>query len=272
MMAKRLTLALIVALLMSGLFTFWLSKRVTKAAHAAAPPKQLYVAAGESLEAGELLKPGSLQLVELSTSGPLLGGFTQIDAVAGRTVLYPLAKGEPILDRHLAAAGAGVGLLANIPSGMRAISVRSDEVVGVAGFLQPGTHVDVLLTYRSDKSPDQRTATVLQDVVILATGQQLHPDPDSKPVSANVVTLLLKPEDAERVVLATSLGAIRFVLRNSADKEQSASKSVGLDQLTGTADASVRAVTSSAKLLPPKVKPYQVETILGDKQVINSFN
>jgi len=272
MMAKRLAVALIIALMISGLFTFWLSKRVTKAAHAPAPQKQLYVAAGESLEAGELLKPASLQLVELSTSAPLVGGFTQIDGVAGRTVLYPLAKGEPILDRHLAAAGAGVGLTANIPSGMRAISVRSDEVVGVAGFLQPGTHVDVLLTYHSDKSPDPRTATVLQDVVILATGQQIHPDPDSKPTSTNVVTLLLKPEDAERVVLATSLGAIHFVLRNSADKEQSASQSVGLAQLAGTAETSTQGEASVTKTLHPKPRQYEVETILGDKQVINSFN
>jgi len=129
-----------------------------------------------------------------------------------------------------------------------------------------------LLTYRSEKSQDQRTATVLQDVVILAAGQQIHPDPDSKPASVNVVTLLLKPEDAEKVVLATSLGAIHFVLRNSADREQSASQSVGLDQLTGTAEPSAKAVTSTARLLPPKPKQYQVETILGDKQVINSFN
>jgi pilus assembly protein CpaB len=271
MSAKRLTAALIIALLVSGLFTFWLSKRVAKAAHIAAPQKQIYVAAGKTLEAGELLKPGNLQLVEWHTSTPLGGGFTKIDDVAGRAVLYPLAKGEPILDRHLAAAGAGVGLTANIPAGMRAISVRSDEVVGVAGFLLPGTHVDVLLTYHSDKSPEPRTATVLQDVVILAAGQQIHPDPESKPTSVNVVTLLLKPEDAERAVLATSLGAIHFVLRNGADREQTSSPSIGLNQLAGTAAPSPSVVASITRLLPPKPKQYEVETILGDKQVVNSF-
>ena len=123
-----------------------------------------------------------------------------------RVLLYPLAKGEPIIDRQLAAVGAGAGLTAQIPSGMRAISVRSDEVVGVAGFLLPGTHVDVLMTYHSNASPDPQTLTVLQDVVVLAAGQQIHPDPNGKPVSVNVVTLLLKPEDAEKLVLATSLG------------------------------------------------------------------
>jgi pilus assembly protein CpaB len=269
MNAKRLTVALVIALVISGLFTFWLSRRVARAAHVAAPPKQLYVAAGETLEGGTLLKPGNLQLVEWMSSAPLAGGFTKIEDVAGRTVLYPLAKGEPILERHLAVAGAGVGLTANIPTGMRAISVRSDEVVGVAGFLLPGVHVDVLLTYHLDKSPDPRTATVLQDVVILAAGQQIRPDPEYKPTSVTVVTLLLKPEDAERVVLATSLGAIHFVLRNGADRGQMSSPSIGLDQLPGTVTPTPVAPVSLAKLLKPK--QYEVETILGNKQVVNSF-
>ena len=147
MKAKRLLTALMIALLVSGLFTFWLSRRVAKAARVNVPQKHLYVAARKPLDAGEALKPGSLQLVEWPASTPLSGGFTRIDEVAGRIVLYPLPQGEPILERQLAAAGAGAGLTASIPSGMRAISVRSDEVVGVAGFLLPGTHVDVLMTY-----------------------------------------------------------------------------------------------------------------------------
>src|ERR1700734_2620885 len=224
MKARRLLTALVIALMISGLFTFWLSRRVAKGTRVSVPQRQLYVAAGQPLEAGELLKPGSLQLIDWPVSSPITGGFTKIEEVAGRIVLYPLPKGEPILERQLAAAGAGAGLTAKIPSGMRAISVRSDEVVGVAGFLLPGTHVDVLLTYHSDKSPDPRTATVLQDVVVLAAGQQIRPDPEGKPTSDNnVVTLLLKPEDSEKLVLATSLGAIHFVLRNGADKDQVAS-------------------------------------------------
>jgi pilus assembly protein CpaB len=128
------------------------------------------------------------------------------------------------------------------------------------------------MTYRSDKSPDPRTATVLQDAVILTAGQQTHPDPEGKPTSVNVVTLLLIPEDAEKLVLATSLGAIHFVLRNGADQAQTLSPSVGLDQLTGTVAAPVSTVTAGVKPGPAKPKPYQVETILGDKQVVNSFN
>src|ERR1700678_736355 len=268
MKAKRLMMALLVALLVSGLFTFWLSRRLGKAPHVAAPAKQLVVAAQQTIEAGDQLKPGSLRLVEWPVALP--GSFTKTDEVAGRIVLFPLAKDHPILNSYLAPVGAGVGLTAKIPSGMRAISVRSDEVVGVAGFLLPGTHVDVLLTYHSDKSPDARTATVLQDVVVLAAGQQIRPDPEGKPTSDNnVVTLLLKPDDSEKLVLATSLGAIHFVLRNGADKEQASSTSVGLDELTGT---TAPLAPAEAAIAPaPHRKPYQVETILGGKQVVRSF-
>ena len=231
MKAKRLLTALLFAVLVSGLFTFWLSRRVAKAAQVDVPHKQLYVAAAKTLEAGEQLKPGSLELVAWSAPTPLTGGFSKIADVAGRIVLYPLPKGEPILERQLAAAGSGAGLTAKIPSGMRAISVRSDEVVGVAGFLLPGTHVDVLMTYHSVAAPEPQTLTALQDVVVLAAGQQIQPQADGKPISVNVVTLLLKPEDAEKLVLATSLGGIYFVLRNGADEEQALSPPVGLRQL-----------------------------------------
>jgi len=264
---KRLVTALLIALLISGLFTFWLSTRVSRAAHVTRPQKQLYVAAGKSLDAGETLKPESLELVEWHASTPLAGGFTKVGDLNGRVLRYPLAKGEPIIERQLAAAGAGSGLTANIPSGMRAISVRSDEVVGVAGFLLPGTHVDVLMTYRSSDSPDPRTATVLQDVVVLAAGQQIHPDPNDKPVSVNVVTLLLKPEDAEKLVLATTLGSIHFVLRNGADQEQVTDPSIGISELTG---ATVLA-HSTTRAMPPAGTRYKVETFLGDKQVVTSF-
>jgi pilus assembly protein CpaB len=187
-------------------------------------------------------------------------------------VLYPLPEGEPILERQLAAAGAGAGLTAKIPAGMRAISVRSDDVVGVAGFLLPGTHVDVLMTYHTIVSPEPQTLTVLQDVVVLTAGQQTHPEPDGKPISVNVVTLLLNPEDAEKVVLATNLGVIYFVLRNGADGEQALSPPVGLDQLAGAAALPPEqgAVTLNGKPLHPK--RYEVETILGDKQVVKGFN
>jgi pilus assembly protein CpaB len=275
MKARRLLVALLVALVVSGLFTFWLSRRVGKVSHGSTPQqKRRYVAARGSLEAGELLKPAKLQMIDWPESAVLDGGFTKVDDLAGRIVLYPLPKGEPILERQLAVAGAGVGLTANIASGMRAISVRSDDIVGVAGFLLPGTHVDVLMTYRGATSPDPKTITVLQNVVVLAAGQQIHPQADGKPISVNVVTLLLKPEDAQKVVLATSLGVIYFVLRNGGDTEEAESPPVGIAQLA--ADLAPPLLpgdpTPVAKPLRPKPRGYTVETILGDKRVITGFN
>src|ERR1700677_3620561 len=271
MNAKRLMMALLAALLISGLSTFWLSRRLTRAAHVGTPQKLLMVAAKKTLEAGELLKPESLRLVESPIA--LSGSFSKIDEVAGRVVLFPLAKDQPILNSYLAPAGAGVGLTADIPSGMRAISVRSDEVLGVAGFLLPRALLDVLMTFHSAIAPEPQTLTVLQDVEVLAVGQQTHPQPDGKPISVNVVTLLLKPEDAEKVVLATSLGVIYFVLRNGADKEQALSPPVGINQLTGTPVLPANgAVSPTNNLLRPRSKRYQVETILGDKQVVTGFN
>jgi pilus assembly protein CpaB len=273
MKAKRLLMALMVALMISGLFTFWLSRRVANANHPAPPRKEEYVATARALEAGEQVKPADLQLIAWPASAPLNGGFTKVADVAGRVVLYPLSKGEPILDRQLAAPGTGAGLTAKIPTGMRAISVRSDDVVGVAGFLLPGTHVDVLMTYHSSSTPEAQTLTVLQDVVVLAAGQQIQPRPDGKPISVNVVTLLLKPEDTEKLVLATSMGGIYFVLRNGADEEQAESQPVGLAKLTGVNPALPgEAPASPGKPMHPRPKPYEVETILGDKQVFNGFH
>jgi pilus assembly protein CpaB len=273
MKAKRLLVALLVALVVSGLFTFWLSRRVGGVSHVNTPQhKRQYVAAKASLEAGQLLKPSQLQLIDWPESALLDGGFTKVEDVAGRIVLYPLPKGEPIFERQLATAGAGVGLTANISSGMRAISVRTDDVVGVAGFLLPGTHVDVLMTYRSNISPDPKTITVLQNVVVLAAGQQIHPQADGKPSSVNVVTLLLRPEDTQKVVLATSLGQIYFVLRNGADSEQAESPPVGIAQLAAdlAPPALPQHITSGAKPLRPR--GYTVETVMGDKRVLTNFN
>jgi pilus assembly protein CpaB len=269
MKTKRLVVALLMAVLISGVFTLWLSRRVNRANHVEHPRQQLYVAAAKTLDAGETLKPASLQLVPWMSTAPLTGGFTKVEELNGRVVLYPLPKGEPILERQLAAAGSGAGLTAKIPPGMRAISVRSDEVVGVAGFLLPGTHVDVLMTYHAATLPDPQTVTVLQDVVVLAAGQQIEPQADGKPISVNVVTLLLKPQDAEKLVLATSLGGIHFVLRNGADQQQSLNEPVGLDQLAAVSNTPPAPAAPAPK---PRLSTYEVETILGDKQVIQGFH
>jgi pilus assembly protein CpaB len=273
-MTKRIVAAVIIALLVSGLVTYFLSRRIAKTNSAHNVPKQQYVATTRNLEAGEALAPQSLQIVDWNGSGVLAGGFTKVADLSGRVVLFPLAKGEVILEWQLASVGSGAGLTAKIPVGMRAIAVRSDDVIGVAGFLLPGTHVDVLMTYHSDAAPEPKTVTVLQNVVVLSAGQLIHPDPEGKPVSVNVVTLLLKPEDTEKIALATSLGGMYFVLRNGGDQDQVAALPIGLGQLTGNATPVATVNSSSLPLHRTKSKPshYDVDTFLGDKQSTKSFN
>ena len=266
MAKRRLTSAFLIALLISGVCTFLLSRKM--GLHSQQPVrKSQYVAAALPLEAGEVLKAQDLKPIDWPTSIPLQGGFVQPKDLIGRAVLYPLGANEPILERDLAIPG--MGLTEKIPEGMRALALRSDEVVGVAGFLFPGSHVDVLVTYRSDKSPEPATATVLQDAEVLAAGHQVEPDPTGKPSTVNVVTLLMKPDDAQRVVLASTQGSIHFVLRNSSDTTQVEDPPVELSQLVpGTAVGPL--ATRKAAIV--RAKPYVVETVLGTKQIATSFN
>lgn len=269
---KRLILALVIALSVSGLFTYWLSQKFAKPRVAAAPPKRQYVAAAVNLEAGEMLHPASLNLIDWPDSSPLTGAFAKPEEVAGRIVLFPLAAGQPILERQLSAAGTGAGLTMKIPEGMRAISLRTNDEVGVAGFLLPGTYVDVLVTYHMPNSLEPITATILQDVQVLAAGQKFQPDPEGKATSVDVVTLLVKPDDAERVVLASSQGMVHFVLRNGTDRETVKNNALQLSALTGGTPAPKTVSTGPAKQMrPTAMSAYVIETVTGGKQSVETF-
>lgn len=269
-MARRMMLALVVALVISGLFTFWLSRRVGRANRTVAPPQnQQYVAAARTLDPGEVIRREDLNMIDWPKSHPLAGSFVRVDDVVGRAVLYPLAAGQPILDRQLATAGSGIGLTARIPTGMRAVALSSNEVIGVAGFLMPGTHVDVLVTYHDEVHPDPVTATVLQNAEVLAAGHQVQPDPTGKPSTVDVVTLLLSPEDAEKAVLASAQGSIHFVLRNGGDRDQAKALPVGMPQLAAI-PGRVSEHHSMARATGPA--PWVVETMLGPKRTTASFN
>jgi len=267
MNSRRVLLALAIALLLSGGVTFFISRKLTPGAtHSSL---QRYVAASRPLQAGELLKPEDLVLTDWPASVPLPNAFTKVADLAGRAVIYPVAASEPILEGYLAAPGSGIGLTTKIPEGMRATSVKSDEVVGVAGFLFPGSHVDVLVTFRADRLPTPETQIVLQDVEVLTVGQKLEPDPQGKPEAVNVVTLLLTPEDAQKLMLASSQGGIQFVLRNGADHTKVKAMPIQMAQLSGREPASVQVVTPRLHL--PMKEPYVVETILGEKRTSKSF-
>ena len=267
MITRRLTSAFIIALVISGIFTFWLSQRF-KSKPAPPPPKSQYVALTANLEAGQQIKAENLRMVDWPATVPLPGAFNAPQPVIGRIVLYPLAAGEPILERQLANPGSSAGLSTKIPDGMRAISLRSDEVVGVAGFLLPGTHVDVLVTVHPPGGADPVTNTVLQDVEILTTGQKIEPDPEGKPTTATVVTLLVKPEDAQKVDLASTQGIVHFVLRNGVDNAEFKGPPALFSQLAGTPPPPP---PSAVRKALAAVKPYQVETFMGPNVKTDNF-
>ena len=276
---RRLMSALLLALLISGAATFFVTRKMQS--RTAQPVTQRYVAASRAIQAGEVLKVDNLALVDWPVSLPLHGAYTKVEDLTGRSVIYPLASGQPLVDTYVAAAGSGIGLTVKIPEGMRAASVRSDEVVGVAGFLFPGSHVDVLVTLRTDRNPMPVTMIVLQDVEVLTAGQNIEPDPQGKPQAVNVVTLLLTPQDSEKIVLATTLGSIHFVLRNGADRGQIKPFPVQMSSLSGlealqSGPAQLGATQKSVvrprgSTGPSGNQPYVVETISGNKQSTAQF-
>jgi pilus assembly protein CpaB len=267
MNSKRIVVALSLAFLVSCLCTWLVAKRMTAQPIVQKLPDVSYAAPVRDLQAGEILKPEDVELIAWPGSNPIDNAYSQAAQVLGRELLFPLGKGQPILDSDLSAAGAGTGLASKIPDGMRAVALRSDEVVGVAGFLVPGSHLDVLVTYHPESLPEPVTATVLQNAVVLAAGHQLQPDPTGKTADVTVVTLLLTPEESRRAVLASAQGSIHFVLRNAVDTGHSSDTSTLLSQLTGYSPVVPRSVAPipSAVAAPVSAAPKRegIETVLG---------
>ena len=163
-----------------------------------------------------------------------------------------------------------MGLTAKIPDGMRAVAIVTNEVNNVSGFLLPGSHVDVLVSFRQDGAKDPMTTTVLQDIQVLSTGEKLQPDVNGKPQNVKVVTLLLSPDDSEKLLLATNQGTVQFVLRNASDQDKPVIKPVNMKELqTGATPATPVVVARKAPTAAAPPKPaniYEVETYDGTKK------
>lgn len=282
---RRIAIALVLALVISGGLTWLLYNRLRGQVESR-PTTIKVIATSRALQAGVMLTKDDMTLIDWPSNLSLAGSFKEPDLkdkVLGRTLLYPLDEKQPVLDRHLAALGAGIALSAKIPTGMRATSVRSNEVVGVAGFLFPGSHVDVLATYRPLHSDSPITQTVLQNVEVLTAGQNIQPDPQGKPQTVNVVTLLLSPEDSEKLLLASSQATIQFVLRSGADTEHSNPRPISMDELLSgvqkpppppvrlASRTKFSAKTKAAEAPPKPPEFYTIEVIHGDKRSVEKF-
>jgi pilus assembly protein CpaB len=269
---RRLTIALLSALLLSGAVTFFLNRKINIRNGAAVRQiTQKYVAATRPLQPGEVLNADNLGLIEWPAKLPLEGGFTRVEDLGGRAIIYPIAARQPILQSYLAVPGSSIGLTVKIPEGMRATSVRSDEIVGVAGFLFPGSHVDVLVTFRGDADSVPETQIVLQDVEVLTVGQRIEPEPGGKAETVGVVTVLLTAADAQKVALSISQGSIHFALRNGADRGHIDAVPVSVAQLTGKAGRRDSTTNAARNASAPKKATLVVETILGDKRATAEF-
>src|SRR2546425_4668563 len=255
------------ALLAAGV-TFFFSKKLN-ARRASRATTQIIASSGE-LPSGITLAAKDVTLIDWPADVPLGGSFNKVDDVTGHPLLYALGPKEPILKRNLGVEGAGIGLAGRIPPGMRATAVRSNEIVGVAGFLYPGSHVDVLATYTVPGNPGNLTQTVLQDVEILAAGQTIEPDPQGKPQQVNVVTLLLNPDDSQKIQLAGTQGSIQFVLRNGTDGKNVELHPTYLDQLAGLVKAPTRPVKVTKRAPAPEPR-YVLEVIQGTKSTLHKF-
>jgi pilus assembly protein CpaB len=176
------------------------------------------VVAARPLALGTVLVDADVKTIEWSGNALPVGFATNKVDVVGRGVMSPLQENEPILDGKLAPKGAGGGLPVIIDLGKRALTMRVNDVSGVAGFVTPNTRVDVLFTI-DDKvnTTEPSTRIIMQDVRALAAGQQIQPDKDGKPVSVGVVTFLVTPEQAETLTLASQQGSIQLALRNMLD-------------------------------------------------------
>jgi pilus assembly protein CpaB len=235
------------------------------------------VVASRDLPAGLALTGNEVKLAEWPAGTALPGSFSKVEDVLNRPLIYPLGAKEPILARNLAVQGSGLGLSVKIPTGMRATSVRSNEVVGVAGFLYPGSHVDVLATFTLPGNGNSVTQTILQDVEVLTAGEQIEPDPQGKPQIVNVVTLLLNSEGSQKLLLASTQGSIQFVLRNGADQSKTPVAPTSLLQLAPTAHPP-QADRESASVPDPAPPPTPVvsegeglEVIRGSARTMEKF-
>jgi pilus assembly protein CpaB len=236
------------------------------------------VVAARPLTMGTLLTKDDVKIVGWPARTPLAGGFTSVDQVTNRGVMTAVAENEPLTDGKLAPAGSGGGLPPSIPQGMRAISVKVNEVIGVAGFVAPGTNVDVVVTIRAGSEGSMSRVVVSNvQVVTVGTRSDQQNAKDSQRPASSVVTLMVTPDDAERIALASAEGQIILTLRNPLDTLPTTTEGTRMTSLMGKtvpAPPVVRKAAVSAHVQAPPPPPpeepakrlYEVEAIRAAKR------
>ena len=287
-----------IALLLSGGVTY-LAYRVLQTR--LRPPEETtqVVVAAKILPMGSRIIKEDIQLAAWPKANPLQGSFADPTLVEGRALMVPVQVNEPILESKLAPKEGGAGLMAIIPEGMRALSIQVNSIIGVGGFVVPGSRVDLILTavppegVKGAKGQETGSKIILENLEVLAAGQNVQKDVDGKPQAVQDVTLLLTPEQTERVALATGDGRIQLALRNPLDKEAVGPPLVVRSTLyeDANAEASLKdtqkpkpAGQAQARVpvrkpipvvepppAPPKPQSFVVELIQGSKRDTQTF-
>lgn len=209
------------ALALSGTVTLIVYRQLVSRLNPSVEDPDYIVVAAEKLPLGTRLEVRHLKTSPWAKGVPLEGSFKRPEELVGRGVIVPMLPNEPVLQSKLAPAAGGSGLVAAIPEGMRAVAVKVNEVVGVAGFVLPGSRVDVILSGSPQGKSDIDVSKVfLENVQVLASGQNVE-DVEGKPQTVKVITLLVSPDDAQKLALAQIDGQIQLALRNPMDLEKS---------------------------------------------------
>jgi pilus assembly protein CpaB len=237
-------------------------------------PTQPVVVAASDLEVGAELDGDDVRIIDWPANAVPVNAIHDPKDVIGRGLIMPMIQNEPFLPLKLASKEAGAGLPPAIPPGLRAVSVKVNEVIGVAGYVLPGTRVDVVATVSpTQQQADMTSKVILTNVQVLAAGTKIDRETDkNKPMPVSVVTLLVNPDESERLTLASTEGKIQLALRNPLDTETPATRGIRPAVLLGltasTPKASPRRTAKAVEAAPaaPPELPT-IEIIRGDKRV-----
>ena len=272
----RTVLVLVVALTMAGLASYAVYRAIQNIPVREVEVAQVFtVVAAKGLPVGVMITGEDVKLVPWPAANPIAGGFAKTDQVVGRGLVAAVTENEPITEAKLAPREAGAGLAPSIPPGMRAMSVRVNDVIGVAGFVVPGSRVDVLVTVMQQQ--DMMNRIVVPNVLVLAAGTRFDTAEakGGKPIPTAVVTFAVTPQDGERIALASTEGKITLALRNPLDTQPIVTPGVRLSGLLGSMPAppvekkvgGMKMMVAARPPLPPPPPPaYKVEMIKAAKR------
>ena len=218
------------------------------------------VVAAHPLALGTRITKDHVKLVAWPAAAPVPGAHAKIEDVLDRGLISALGENEPLTESRLAPKEAGAGLPPSIPDGMRALSVKVNEVIGVAGFVVPGARVDVMATIASrarDREEESTTRVVVSNVQVLTAGTRYDQEKakDGEAIPSTVVTLLVTPEDAERITLAATEGHLMLTLRNPLDVSPTETKGVRTAGLFGTQTTSPVPAPQAPQARPSRPRP-----------------